>query len=422
MAEDSRRVLEVEIPSEVVRERSQAVALQFQRHARLPGFRPGKAPLSVIRQKFQQDIRSQVLQELVPRFVEAKAKEQKWELVGSPSVTDVQFGDDTPLKFKATLEVMPEIELGDYSSVQIKVPQPTVEDEEVEKAIEHLRGQAATYVNVDPRPLQDADFASISIHGVSPGNAPGVHLEEVLCEIGGEDTVKEFTENLRGAQPGDERNFDVEYPADYRDPRLAGKTISYNVKVLGIKKKQLPELDDDFAREMGDFQTLAILREKIGEDLLKTKVEEAEEEGRRAVRKQLVEMHSFTVPETLVERQIDRRMDRLRRHLVSQGMNADNLALDWGQVRASQREESSAEVKSSLILDRIAEKEQVEVDEAELDQEIEKLAGAARQPVAAVRARLTSEGTVHRIESRLRSDKALDLIFQRAKTQGRGAD
>ena len=215
MADSCLRVVDIEVPSQVVQERAQAVVRELQRRTRLPGFRPGKAPASVIRQRFQEDIRSQVLQELVPEYIAAVAREQKWEPVGNPSVSDVQYEEDAPLKFKATVEVLPEFELADYSGLGVEVPRPEIAEREIEKALEELREQAAAYINVDPRPLRDGDFAGIAIQGGEPGKGSSdVRVDEILCEIGGPNTVKEFTENLRGAEVGQELSFEVAYRPD----------------------------------------------------------------------------------------------------------------------------------------------------------------------------------------------------------------
>ncbi|MBI3934857.1 MAG: trigger factor [Acidobacteria bacterium] len=418
MAESCRRVMEIEIPTEVVREKLQAIAVHYQRHARLPGFRPGKAPLSIVRQKFEEDIRSQLLQELVPEYVEAEVKQHQWEPVGPPSVTDVEYAADSPLKFKATVEVLPEFVLQDYDSVKVEYEEPAVSDEEVQKTLEQLQAQAASYVNVEPRPIQDGDYASISVRGDTPGKeGSGVDLKEVLCEIGGPDTVAEFTQNLRGAELGQEVSFDVVYPPEFRDGRLAGKTIAYRVKVLGIKRKHLPPLDDEFAKELGEFDTLDALRARIRENLEHSGCEHAESDAKKVLRKRLVELHDFSVPASLVERQIERRMDRLRRHLASQGMDPERLAWDWNKVRDSQREEALEEVKGSLILEKIADRDSIEVDEAELDCELARLAQAMDQPEASLRARLTSEGGIDKIKARLRIEKALERVFQNVKVK-----
>ncbi|HWP85632.1 MAG TPA: trigger factor [Terriglobia bacterium] len=422
MAESCRREMVIEIPAEVVQQKLQAIAAHFQKHARLPGFRPGKAPLSLVRQTFEEDIRSQLLQELLPEYVEAQVREKNWEPASPPSVVEIEYSENAPLKFKATVEVMPEFALQDYSGLRVEWSEPAVSEEEVQQALEKLQDQAASYVNVEPRPIQDGDFASISVHGGTPGSAAaGVELQEVLCEIGGAETVPEFTQNLRGAELGQEVSFDVSYPADFRDGRLAGKRISYRVKVLGIKKKQRPPLDDDFAKELGEFESLEALRARLRENLLRSAREQAEATAKRLLRKQLVALHDFPVPESMVERQIERRVERLRRHLASQGMNPERLAWDWDRVRESQREEAMEEVKASLILEKIAEREAVVISEAELDQELKQLAEAVNQPEATLRARLTTEGSIDKIKSRLRIEKALDQVFQKAKVGSLGA-
>ena len=416
MADSCLRVMEIEIPPEVVREKMQAVAVHYQRHAKLPGFRPGKAPLSIVRQKFSDDIKAQVLQELVPEYVEAKVKQNNWAPVGTPSVTEIEYADDTPLKFKASVEVMPEVVIMDYSGAKVEYEEPEVSDEDVKKSLSELQEQSASYVNVDPRPIQDGDFASIAVEGTTPGkDKPTVELKEVLCEIGGADTVPEFTQNLRGLEQGQEVNFEVSYPADFRDGRLAGKKIDYKVKVLGIKRKQLPALDDDFVKELGEFDSFDALRSRIRENLLASRKEHAESEGKKALRKKLVELHDFSVPSSLVDRQVERRVERLRRHLSSQGVDPARVGWDWGKVRDSQRDEAIEEVKGSLIFEKIADQLQIEVDENELDHEVEALAKAVNQPAVALRARLTSEGGLDKIKSRLRIEKALDQVFQKAK-------
>ena len=419
MADSCRRVLAIEIPSQVVRERAQAVARELQRAARLPGFRPGKAPVSVIEQRFQEDIRSRVLQQLVPEYIAAAAREQNWEPVGTPAVTDVHYEADAPLQFKATVEILPEFELADYRSLRVEVEQPTVAEEEVEQALERLREQSATYVNEDPRPLRDGDFAAIAMRGAAPGKeSADVRVNEVLCEIGGPNTVGEFTDHLRGAQVGEELAFEVAYARDHGDHRLAAKSVSYHVKVLGIKQKHLPELTDDFARELGDFESLDAVRRHIREDLRNGKLQEAEQTARSQARQQLVALHDFAVPESLVERQIERRLERLRRQLASQGVDPQSLALDWGKVRAAQREGAVEDVKSTFLLEKIAHREQLEPDESEVSREIARIASATRQDPEAVRSRLTSEGGLDRMKSRLRIEKALDFVFQQARKAG----
>ncbi len=408
--------MEIEIPPEVVKKRLDAIAMQLQRRVRLPGFRPGKAPISFIQQKFRDDIRSEVLQELVPEYVQVRAQEQNWEPVGNPSVTDVQFADDdNALRFKATVEVLAEFQLENYEEISVPLEESEVSEEEVVKNLDRLREQTATYVNLEARSLQEGDFASIGFEGISPGkDSTPVKVEEVLCEIGGANTMKEFTQNLKGAQLGEERHFEVAYPPDFNDPRLAGKTIAYKVKVLGLKKKILPELNDDFAREMGEFASLDALRQRVQDELGKAKREEAEQNAKNQLRQKLVELHDFPVPESMVERQTERRVERLRRQLAAQGVDLKSLQMDWKKLRASQQESALQEVKSALILGKIAEKEKIEAEEADIEEEIGKIAAASQQTAAMIRSRLTKEGALDKIRARIRIEKALEIIFRKA--------
>lgn len=418
MAETCRRVLEVEVPPDVVKKRADEIATQFQRRARLPGFRPGKAPLSIVRQRFREDIRSEVLRELVPEYVEAGARERKWDPIGHPSVSDIEYADDSPLKFKATLEVFPEFELGDYRGIMVTVPRPEVSEDEINQTLARLQEQGATYVNVDPRPVEEGDFASVAVQELQddPNAQPG-KTQEILCEIGGERTPKEFSENLLGAEVGEERTFSVNFGSggEAGETAPSAKAVNYRVKVLGIKKKQLPELNDDFARELGgDFESLDAVRQRIREDTLKAKQNEADENARAEVRKKLIELHDFPVPDTLVERQIERRLENIARQIQSQGMNPRQL--DWGRMRAAQRDAAIQDVKSSMILEKIAAEEKLEPEQAEVENEIRKIAEATRQTPEAIEAHLTKDGGLDTMKSRLRIEKSLNFVYQLART------
>jgi trigger factor len=409
--------LEIEIPPEVVKKRAGEIATEFRRHARLPGFRPGKAPLSLIQQRYRDDIRSELLRALVPEYVEAQAKEQKWDPVGSPSISDVEYAEDSPLRFKATLEVLPQFELRDFRSLEVAVAETAVSNEEIENTLSELQEEGATFVNVEEsRPLADGDHASIAITEVGAGSdAPSGKTRELFCEIGGVRTMKEFSDNLRGASLGEERTFTVSYPAEARDPRIAGKSVTYCVKVLGLKKKQLPELNDEFARELGDYDSLEAVRRRIREDLEKAKQHEASQSARAELRKKLAELHDFPVPEALVERQIEKRLDTLKREIEAKKLNPQLLQLDWGRLRTAQRQAAVEDVKSSLVLEKIAEANNLEAGASDLSEEIQGIADATRQSPEAVEAYLTRDGGLARIKSRLRIDKALEFVFQNVR-------
>ena len=410
------REIAVEVPADVVARETEAIVQKLQKLARIPGFRKGKVPAGIIRQRFAADVKSEVVDALVPKYFREEVERQGLAPVSRPQVTDLHVEEGEPLRFKASFEVMPEIEIAGYEELRTEKKDVTVSDEEVQRALEEVREQQASYTAVEGRPLADGDFAQVAFRGEpKDGLGKPVRMDEVLVEIGGANTVREFSENLRGAQAGDERTFDVAYAEDFSDARLAGKTLTYTVTVQAIKQKNLPALDDELARAAGEFANLEELRQRLRQQLEAERKHEAEHEAKEKLMEDLVRRNDFPVPEALVERQIDLRLERGLRALVAQGMRTEDVKkMDFARLRAGQREGALREVKGALILDKIAEREKVEVGDEEVNREIELLAAQTRQPVEALRARLTGEGALDRIRDRIRSEKTLDLLYRRS--------
>jgi trigger factor len=240
-------------------------------------------------------------------------------------------------------------------------------------------------------------------------------MDEVLVEISGKNTMPEFTENLRGVNAGDERSFDVHYPDDFSDERLRGKVFAYKVKVNAIKQKSLPEVNDDFAKELGEFSSIEEVRQRIREGMEQDRRREAEREAKDKLLSELIRRNDFEVPEALVERQVDARLDRGLRALASQGMSAEHMKkLDIGRLRAGQREQAVQEVKASLLLEKIADQEDIQVGNEEIDREVEAVARQTNQAADAIRARLTRDGALDRIRNRIRNEKALDFLYRQS--------
>jgi trigger factor len=413
-----KREISVEIPAEEVTREMEIIIQKYQKVARLPGFRTGHVPASIIRQRFREDLKSDVVEALVPRFFRKQAEKQGMIPVSQPRVTDLHIHDGEPLRFKASFEVLPEIVVEGYRELRSEHPAIVVTDEEVEEAVNNVREQHATYTSVEGRALADGDFAQSSMDGKPKENgasAQPVHMDEVLIEIGGKNTVPEFTENLRGANAGDEREFEVSYPEDVADQRLAGKTLVYTVKIQAIKQKILPELNDDFAKELGEFTSLDQVRKQIRENMQAERTHDAEREAKDKLVAELVKRNDFEVPESLVDRQIDLRLERGLRALAAQGMKMEDLKkMDLPRLRAGQRDRAVQDVKSSLLLERVAELEKIEAGEEEVNHEIEALAKQSKQTPEAVRARLTQDGGLDRIRSRIRSEKTLDFLYHQS--------
>ena len=413
-----KREISVEIPAEEVARETETIIQKYQKVARLPGFRTGHVPASIIRQRFKEDLKSDVVEALVPRYFRKEAEKLGMIPVSQPRVTDLHIHDGEPLRFKASFEIMPEIIVEGYKELRADHPEIVVKDEEVEDALNNVREQHATFTSVEGRPLADGDFAQSSMDGKpkeDDGTAQPVHMDEVLIEIGGKNTVPEFTQNLRGANAGEDREFEVSYPEDSNDKRLAGKTFIYTVKIQAIKQKNLPELNDEFAKELGEFSSLDQVRKQIRENMHAERKHDAEHQAKDKLVAELVKRNDFEVPESLVDRQIDLRLERGLRALAAQGMKMEDLKkMDLPRLRAGQRDQAVQDVKSSLLLERIAELEKIEVGQDEIDHEVEALAQQSKQTPSAIRARLTQDGGLDRIRNRIRSEKTLDFLYHQS--------
>jgi trigger factor len=414
--QDCRREVTVEVPADVVAHETESVVAKLQKLARLPGFRKGKVPAGIIRTRFADDVRHEVIESLVPKHLREELDKQNLAPVSQPQVSDLHLHEGEPLRFKASFEVMPAIEVAGYEEIRADKPEIAVSDDDVEKALENVRQQQATFSPVEGRALENGDFAQVSLKGMEAGGTgQPVNVDDVMVEIGGSNTLAEFTENLRGVSPGEERTFDVRYPDEFSDQRLAGKSFRYTVSVKSIKRKDVPELNDDFAKQVGEFQTVDDLRHRIREQMEAERRHTAEHEAKEKLVDELVRRHDFPVPEALVEHQIDLRLERGLRALAAQGMRQEDMKkMDFGRLRAGQREQALKEVKAALILETIADAEKVEVTDEEIDREVQALAKQTQQTAEAIRARLTRDGALDRIRNRIRNEKTLELLYSRS--------
>ena len=417
-AESTKREIEVQVPADEVARQTDALIQKYQKLARIPGFRAGHVPASVIRQRFKQDIQNDVVDALVPKYFRKETERLGLVPVSQPRVTDLHVHEGEGLHFKASFEVMPEVKVADYKELRAEHPDINVTEPEVEDQLKALQESKATYSPVEGRALQDGDFAQVSLDGTpkeEDANTEPVHMDDVLVEIAGKNTMPEFTENLRGANAGDERTFDVHYPDDFSDERVRGKTFAYKVKVNAIKQKSLPELNDDFAKEVGEFKTIDEVKQRIREGMEHDRKHEAEREAKDKLLAELIRRNDFEVPESLVEHQVDIRLERGLRALAAQGMSQEHMKkMDFGRLRAGQREQAVQEVKASLLLEKIADTENIQVGDEEIDKEVEALAKQTNQAADDIRARLTKDGALDRIRNRIRNEKALDFLYRQS--------
>jgi trigger factor len=436
---ECEREISVEIPADTVSTELDSFIVRYQKMARVPGFRRGKTPASIVRRRFGDELRQEVVESLVPKYFREEVQKKGLHPISQPQITDFHFEDGEPLRFKARFEVLPNIELAPYSDLSAQKSDISVSDDEVERELQSVREHQATYNTVEEnRGLQDGDFAEVSFTGTpvqsqssglvdpsgnpigsadapKPSGSQPVHMDDVLVDIGGTNTVQEFSENLRGVKSGEDKSFQITYPEDAQDKRLAGKTLDYKVQIKAIKTKQLPEVNDDFAKELGEFTGIDDLRKRIREQLEAQKRHEIEHAAKDKLVEELVSRNTFPVPESLVESQISARLDRGLRALAAQGMRTEDMKkLDFNRLRVGQHDAAVREVKASLILERIADAEKIDVSDQDLDTEVERLALQSRQPVEAVRKKLTDDGTIDRIRERIRNEKTLDFLYQRS--------
>jgi trigger factor len=435
-----KREISVEIPAHVVAKHQETLVQQYSKQARIPGFRKGKVPASMVRNRFSSEITSDVVEHLVPQYFREAVVKGGFRPVSQPHIYGLEFTPGEPIKFKAAFEVLPEFELGDYKAIKVERPDVTITDEQIDHEIKLLQEKQASFDPVDEeRGAQNGEFVQVSFEArpknladdeaeaesaeekdaaaESPNqkaaDAQPVQMEEVLVEIGGANTIPEFTKNLAGAKAGDERSFEVSYPEDFYDKRLAGMVFDYKVKVNAIKKKTLPELNDEFAKELSpDFQSLGDLKQRFRENMEAELKHKTEHEAKDKLIEELLAKHDFPVPRSMVEHQIDLRLERGLRALAAQGMKTEDMRrMDFGRLRAGQEEFATKEVKSSVLLAKIAIKENIQVSDEELNNEIEAMAAQMQQPVEEVRKRLTEDNAVERLRDRMRSEKALNLLY-----------
>ena len=417
-----KRAFTIEIPDEVVKDERDKIVSRYTKLARIPGFRKGKVPVTVVRQRFANEIKSDLVESLVPRYFREETKKQNLMPVSQPRVTDLHLHDGEPMKFTAEFEILPDFKVAAYDDIKPETIDTSVSEEAVERALNNLRLQHATYNAVEEdRGLTDGDFAVIGFRGIpkeseQDADSKPVEVEEVMVEIGGDNTIPEFSENLRGAKSGEHRSFDVRYADDFSDKRLAGKTMTYEVDIKAIKTRSTPEPNDDFAKELSaDFTTYDDLRNRLRQNMKAEKEHEAEHQGKDKIVEELVKRNDFPIPEAMIDQQIDVRLERGLRVLAAQGMKTEDMKrMDFDRLRAGQREGAVREVKASLILEQIADQESIEVSDDELEQELAGLAHQAKQPIEQVRSRLTEDGGLDRIRHRIRNDKTLNHLYRRS--------
>jgi trigger factor len=413
---ETQKHLSFEVPSEAVASEIQKVTQGYSRSARIPGFRQGKVPASVVKQRYKDQILYDVANAMIPKLVDDALRTRGLEPVATPDIQNVVIEEGQPLTFRAEFETVPPIDPGDYTGISLTRPPAVLDVGAVDEVLERLRQRAAKWHPVEDRPAGAGDAVLMDVtRTVKKDDAKPEPMQNVSVELGAAGNPPGFDENLTGVSAGDTRTFSVTYPTEYEVPELAGVEVDYEVTVKGVRRKELPELTDDFAREVSEVETLDALRERVRHDLQHEAEHEAEHKVRHDLLQNLAGRMRVPVPVALVEREIDRRLEEFVRRLMDQGMDPMKAGIDWQEFRERQKGPSEETVKSTLVLDEIARREGLSAGEEDVAAEVEKFAERTGRTAAAVRARLEKEGGLSRIESGIRREKTVAWLIEKAQ-------
>ncbi len=407
-----QKELLIEVPAEVVQEEIERACQTIKRTARIPGFRPGKIPIPIIKSRFSREIKNEVLDRLLPKYYEEALKQHRLSPVSPPEMDDISVKEGEPLRFKVSFEVNPPIKVENYQRIKVTRPEVKVTPEDVENALRTLQERSAQLVSIEGRGVENGDWVMLDMEeGFDPPTKGGSRREEnALIEVGSPRTHQGFSQQLLGMKRGEEKNFVIDYPPDFSQKRLAGKKVRYKVKLKEIKNREFPPLDDNFARDLGDFKNLTDLREKVEKDLLSHREEEAERALTEELLGQLVDSHTFEVPPYLVEKELDHRVSRVANNFAMQGIDLQRVEFDWDKFRQEQRPDALKSVKKELIVEQIARQEGIEVTLEEVEGEIERIAAESNKSVAYIKGWLDKEGRMGELKDRLLFLNTIDFL------------
>ena len=411
---ETRKTVSIEIPREEVDAEIDRVARGYAKEARIPGFRRGKVPPSMVKQRFRDQILHDVTHTLIPRAVQDALQERGIEPIDSPNIEDVSLAEGQPLTFTAAVDMVPPFDPGDLSAITLRRTRHATTDEAVDRALEQLREQAARFEPVEGRPAADGDTVVMDLTQQNSAGKDERH-EDASVPLGAPGNPPGFDAHIVGMSPGENRTFEVAFPEDYSVPDLSGTTMTYTAAVKEIKRRVLPGLDDELARDLGRFDSLAALRDHVRTDLEAQAASAADRQVRNDLLERLSERVTFELPDSMVESELDRRLRELVDQMMAQNVDPRQAGVDWGQFRESQRDTARQAVTSALVLDEIARREGLQVTPENVDKEIERFAARAERTPDAIRAKLEKDGRISSLYTGLRREKAINLALARAK-------
>lgn len=428
----TQRELHIEIPAEDVRQVFNKISQQYAKVANVPGFRKGFAPLDIVRVRYKEEIQQDVMRELLPKRVSDAIEEHDLHPLGEPHLhledqENAKFNGSQPISLHVHVEVMPEVAAPNYKNLEVTRRVRPVQEEELDRVIEERRQQSAALVPVEDRKSQVGDTLIVDLEGTfvdKPEEDP-IKADDLELTLGEEYVEKSFTDNLSGLEEDDEKEFTVEYPADFSAPGLAGQKVAYKAKVKSVGVIELPNLDDEWAQGLEeDFKSLKNLRKKLREDLELMSKMEADNKVRDELVNKLINDHELEVPNTLIEIQARNLLNNFANDLMRQGIDPKTVGDDFLKMAFNQMKgQAERDVRGAMLLEKVAELENVEVSGDEIAEEIEKMAQYYRVSPEEVRASLTKQGGENSVADRLRSRKSVEILFENAKiTDGEWID
>ena len=414
----AKKSIKIEVAPDQVGAEYERACRKYTRNLKVPGFRQGKVPMHIITQRFGREIEQETVEHVIEHAVSDVMKDAGLKPLRAPVLKDYSYNKGEALVFTAEVEVRPKVEVKGRADVKVKIAESAVTDRMIADALESLRERAARFEPVEGRGLQPGDFAVLDLKArYVAGEGEDFSRENLLIEIGPAGPHPELTDHLKEMAPKEAREFEVSYPGDHPSVEMAGHRITYAVTLREIKRKELPALDDEFARDLGKFGALEELKRAVASDLAERERRRAREAARGQVIDQLVaENPDLPVPDVMVDEEVDRRVDELVRSMVMQGMDPRRAAVDWDEIRDKQREPAARSVRAMILLDAIAEEEKISVEPGALDRALSDEAGRRRQTIEALRAKLTKDGRLERLEQQLLREKVLDFLLVASNT------
>jgi trigger factor len=415
----TRTVLEIEVPAERVEEAINDTVRSYARRAAIPGFRKGKAPESVVRQRFGDQIRADALEALLPDAVADAIKEKQLSILGRPRVEDLKWEPPGPIRFSARLDLKPAVDAGDWRGVPVEDQPVEPAEEEVSKVIDRIREAHAEFHPVEGRAAAPGDFAVADIAGtfveiLAPGQNPRTFKDEKLTlEVGHADSMPEINDALRGALPGETRSFRKTFADDFPNEEFRGKTVDYQVTLAAVKEKRLPSVDDEFARAVADGETVETLRDRVRARLRAEKEGDRRRKFRRAILDVLLSRQQIPAPEVLVESETASALRDYARYLAASGVDPEKE--DWAKLQEEARPGAERRVREYLLLDAIADAEGVTVSDTELEAEFKRAAAQRGVDPATLREQMANAGGIEALRDEMRLSKAVELLIDAAK-------